>query len=87
MNFGQRRPSSKERTVPDTAPIAKRMDVPFAHGFASSRYAGFRVRSQRPSAMIMSRGMAIPATAKTMWKPSETAICVRAAVRSVMRGC
>jgi hypothetical protein len=35
MNDGQRRPSSKERTVPETAPTAKRMAVPFAQRRAS----------------------------------------------------
>lgn len=36
MNLGHNSPSSKERTVPETAPTAKRIDVPFAQRRASS---------------------------------------------------
>ena len=36
MNVGHKRPSSKDRTVPETAPTAKRTDVPFAQRRASS---------------------------------------------------
>ena len=31
MNFGQSKPSSNESTVPETAPTAKSIAVPFAH--------------------------------------------------------
>ncbi len=37
MNPGHNRPSSNESTVPETAPTAKRMAVPFAQRFARSR--------------------------------------------------
>ena len=37
MNVGQSSPSSKESTVPDTAPTANMMAVPLDHRFASSR--------------------------------------------------
>jgi hypothetical protein len=42
------------------------------------------VRSHRRSATTMSTGMAMPTIAKMMWKPSDMAICERAARRSVM---
>ena len=37
MNRGHSRPSSKESTVPETAPTANRMAVPLAQRRASSR--------------------------------------------------
>jgi len=37
MKRGQRRPNSNDRTVPETAPTAKRIAVPRAHRLASSR--------------------------------------------------
>ena len=37
MKVGQSRPSSKESTVPETAPTAKRIAVPLAQRRASSR--------------------------------------------------
>jgi len=37
MNSGHKSPSSKESTVPLTAPTAKRMAVPFDQRLASSR--------------------------------------------------
>jgi hypothetical protein len=40
MKVGQSRPSSKESTVPETAPTAKRMLVPLAMRRDSSRHAG-----------------------------------------------
>jgi hypothetical protein len=85
MKRGQRRPSSKESTVPETAPTAKRIAVPFAHRFAKSRATASPVRSHRHSATAMSAGIPIPTTAKMMWKPSETAIWDRAASRSDIR--
>jgi hypothetical protein len=66
MNLGHSSPSSNERTVPETAPTAKRIDVPLAHRFASSRYAGLRVRSQSASAITIRSGIAMPATANRM---------------------
>ena len=84
MKPGHSRPSSKERTVPLTAPTANRMAVPFDHRFANSRYSGSPVRSHSPSLIAISSGIAMPATANRMWKPSDIAICERAARRSVM---
>ena len=66
MNDGHSRPSSKESTVPDTAPTAKHTAVPRAQRFVRSRYTESRVRSQRPSLTTISTGIAIPMTAKTM---------------------
>jgi hypothetical protein len=37
MNVGQSSPSSNDSTVPDTAPTAKRMAVPFAQRLVRSR--------------------------------------------------
>ncbi len=37
MNRGHRSPSSKESTVPETAPTAKRTAVPLAQRLARSR--------------------------------------------------
>ncbi len=37
MNSGHSSPSSKESTVPETAPTAKRIAVPRAHRLVSSR--------------------------------------------------
>ena len=37
INAGRNRPSSNERTVPDTAPTAKRMAVPFTQRLLSLR--------------------------------------------------
>ena len=82
MNSGQRSPSSKESTVPDTAPTANRIAVPLAHRLASSRQMGSPVFCHRRSASTMSTGMPIPTTAKTMWKASDIAIWDLAASRS-----
>jgi len=66
MNRGQSSPSSKLSTVPDTAPTANRMAVPFAHRLARSRYTGSPVVCQRRSASTINTGMPIPTTANTM---------------------
>ena len=66
MNSGQSRPSSKLRTVPDTAPTANRIAAPFDQRFASSRYTASPVRRHRCSAITMSAGSPIPTTAKMM---------------------
>src|SRR5829696_3429560 len=85
MNPGQSSPSSNDSTVPETAPTANRIAVPFAHRLARSSATGSRVRCHRRSASTMSAGMPIPTTAKMMWKASDMAICDRAASRSDMR--
>jgi len=43
------------------------------------------VRRQVHSASTIISGIAIPISANTMWKPSDSAICVRAAKRSDMQ--
>ena len=58
--------------------------LPFAQRFASWRYTASPVRRQRHSASTISSGIAMPISANTMWKPSDSAIWVRAAKRSVM---
>src|SRR6185503_10336309 len=75
MKVGQSRPSSNDRTVPETAPTAKRMAVPRAQRFARSRYSERRVRSHAISAATIMIGMVMPITAKMMWKPSDSPIC------------
>ena len=45
------------------------------------------MRTQRHSASVIMSGMAIPMAAKTIWKPSDIAIWLRAAKRSVMMDC
>ena len=74
MNAGQRSPSSKESTVPETAPTAKRIAVPLDQRLASSRQSGSPVFCQRRSASTMSTGMPIPTTAKMIWKARDIAI-------------
>ena len=78
MNLGQSRPSSNESTVPETAPTAKRMDVPLAIRRASSRQPGSPVRRWRTSAITMKSGSATPAAANAMWNASERPIWARA---------
>jgi hypothetical protein len=82
MNAGHKSPSSNDNTVPETAPTTNTMAVPLAHRRASSSHTGSPVRIHHPSAMTMSNGMPMPMVAKIMWKPSDTAICRRAASRS-----
>jgi predicted protein tyrosine phosphatase len=85
IKCGHNNPSSSDKTVPETAPIANRIAVPLAHRFARHRYAASRVRSQRASAMTIMRGSATPMTAKMIWKASDIAIWERAAKRSLMK--
>ncbi len=78
MKNGQSRPSSNESTVPDTAPTAKRIAVPFAHRFVSSSQIGSRVRSHAHSEITIISGSATPIAANTMWNASDIPICARA---------
>src|SRR5216683_4022592 len=80
MKRGQRRPSSKDRTVPETAPTAKRIPNALDHRRASTIQASSRRHKARPSAIHMRRGSPTPRTAKTMWNPSEVPIVARARV-------
>src|SRR5437879_5799376 len=84
MKPGQSKPSSNESTVPETAPTANKMAVPFAHRLQRSRYTGCFVRRYIPSAMAMSSGIPIPNAANTMWKASDIAICERAKRKSLI---
>jgi hypothetical protein len=80
MKRGHRSPSSKERTVPERAPIAKRIVVPFAHRSARSRYAGSPVDLHRHSAIVIINGSDTPTAAKMMWKANDMPIWDRAAI-------
>src|SRR6266446_10440816 len=84
MKAGQSKPSSNESTVPETAPTANKMAVPFAHRLQRSRYTGCFVLRYIPSARAMSSGIPIPKAAKTMWKDNERAICERAKRKSLI---
>src|SRR2546422_6919347 len=84
MNPGQSKPSSNESTVPETAPTANKMAVPFAHRLQRSRYTVCFVRRYVASAMAMSSGIPMPNAAKTMWKASDIAICERAKRKSLI---
>jgi len=65
MNFGQRMPSSKDSTVPLTAPTANSTANVFDQRRASSRYSGSCVRRYRLSAASNSAGMPTPNEAST----------------------
>src|SRR2546422_11508575 len=84
MKPGQSKPSSNESTVPETAPTANKMAVPFAHRWQRSRYTGCFVRRYIPSAIAISSGIPIPKAAKTMWKARDMAICERAKRKSLI---
>src|SRR6267143_1150005 len=84
MKPGHSKPSSNESTVPETAPTANKMAVPFAHRLQRLRYTGCFVRRYIPSAMAISSGIPIPNAAKTMWKASDMAICERAKRKSLI---
>src|SRR5439155_18789822 len=85
MKPGQSKPSSNESTVPETAPTANKIAVPFAHRLQRSRYTGRFVRRYIHSAMAMSSGIPIPKAAKTMWKANDMAICERAKRTSLIQ--
>jgi hypothetical protein len=81
MNVGHSRPNSNDSTVPLTAPTANSTANALHHRRARSYQTRSPVRIQRSSMNSSSHGRPIPKTAKMMWKPSENAICSRAAVR------
>src|SRR5437667_1587371 len=76
---GQKRPSAKESTVPETAPTATRIPSALAHRRHSAIHTASPVRFARYSANRSSTGRPTASAAKTMWNPSDTAICARAA--------
>ncbi len=84
MKRGQSSPSSKESTVPETAPTAKSTAVPRAHRRARSAYTALPVRRKAPSARTIRTGIPIPATANRMWKTKKIAIWMRARISSDM---
>src|ERR1700689_4421915 len=84
INCGHRRPSSKDRTVPEIAPTAKRMVVPFAQRFASKRYARSPVDLHRHSEMVIIKGNETPMAAKMMWNAKDMPIWDRAAMKLSM---
>jgi hypothetical protein len=81
MNFGHRSPSSNERIVPVTTPIANRISITFDQRLASALYAGSPVRSQSPSQKSTIAGNAMPKQTSGMWTPSESACIWRASSR------
>src|SRR4051794_30180457 len=80
MKRGHSSPSSNDNAVPDTAPMAKVTAVSFAQTCASRRASSSWPWIHRHSATSISSGIATPIAAKIMWKPSESSICIRAAV-------
>lgn len=88
VNRGHNRPSSNERTVPESAPTANRMAVPFAHRFAKRRYTGLPIRLPNHSETVIMRGSATLMVAKMMWNASDIPICDRAAIKLfIFRAC
>ncbi len=81
MNFGQSSPISKERTVPVTAPTAKRTAAALDHSFASRIASSSPCLRPRYSAISIIAGRATPMHDRMMWKPSVNAISSRAASR------
>jgi hypothetical protein len=66
MNSGHSRPSWNDNPVPDTAPTANRIAVPFDQRLQRSSQTGSPLRSQRSSATTIKSGIAIPTEANTM---------------------
>ena len=66
MKPGQRRPSSNDNAVPETAPMAKISAKAFAQRRASASQTGSCRQSPMPSAANIKSGMPTPRTAKTM---------------------
>ncbi len=75
---GQSRPSSKESTVPVTAPTATSTPIACDQRRASVIATGSDQRSPMNSAISTTLGSAMPRQARMMWKPSVVAICARA---------
>ncbi len=78
---GQRSPSSKERTVPLTAPTANRTATAFDQRRASRSASASSCLRPRYSAISMIAGKATPKQARTMWNPRVKPIWFRAARR------
>src|SRR5258708_40324166 len=81
INRGHKRPSSKDRTVPEIAPTAKRMVVPFAQRFASKRETGSPVDLHRHSEIVIIKGNETPIVAQMMWNAKHIPIWDRAAIK------
>ena len=81
MNFGHSRPSSKERTVPVTAPTANSTAAAFDHCFARLSASSSPCLRPRYSAISIIAGRATPMHDRMMWNPSVNAISSRAASR------
>src|SRR5437667_355593 len=77
MNRGQRRPSSNESDVPDTAPTANRIPKALDQRRARFSHTSSCVLSQSPSATSISSGRPTPRTANTMWKARDVPIVAR----------
>src|ERR671926_217216 len=79
---GQSRPISKERIVPETAPMAKSKAKAFVQRRVSIiQFTSLCLRA-KPSATQRSRGKPTPNAAKMIWKASDVPIWARAANRS-----
>src|SRR5512132_33168 len=81
VNRGHSRPNSKERTVPVTAPTAKRTATAFDQLRASRSASWSFFRWPCHSAISITAGKATPKQARTMWNPSVKPIWLRAASR------
>src|SRR2546421_12659719 len=73
MNRGQRRPSSNESEVPDTAPTANRIPKALDQRRARVSQTSSCGLSQSPSATSISSGRATPRTADTKWEARDVA--------------
>src|SRR5438309_4119647 len=76
---GQSSPSSKDRTVPVTAPTANVTAMTFDHRRARSNATSSRLRTPRQFAISVIVGNATPIGTSRMWNASVNAICSRAA--------
>ena len=71
MNRGQSSPSSNDRAVPDTAPMAKSRPVALPH-FAPGRGSALAGAQPDPSASSISSGMPMPRRRRSCGSPSDT---------------
>src|SRR4051794_39345001 len=75
---GHSRPSSKDSTVPETAPTAKSTPAPWDHRRASTWACSSPRRRPRQLAISIMVVKATPKGTRMMWKPSVKAIICRA---------
>jgi hypothetical protein len=75
------RNSQSSTAVPEIAPTAKRMVVPFAQRFASKRWTGSPVDLHRHSEIVIIKGNETPIVAKMMWNAKDIPIWDRVAMK------